>query len=98
MNKKPIIIVSGEPYSTFLEIFFKIKKKNKFKNPIILIVSKKILLKQMKKLKFRFTIKTLDKKKIDFKKIDNKNINIINVDSNLTATFDKNLKTIKCLY
>ena len=89
MNKKPIIIVSGEPYSTFLEIFFKIKKKNKFKNPIILIVSKKILLKQMKKLKFRFTIKTLDKKKIDFKKIDNKNINIINVDSNLTATFTK---------
>tara|TARA_B110001452_G_scaffold214898_1_gene185927 strand:+ start:5971 stop:6933 length:963 start_codon:yes stop_codon:yes gene_type:complete len=89
VNKKPIIIVSGEPYSTFLEIFFKIKKKNKFKNPIILIVSKKILLKQMKKLKFRFTIKTLDKKKIDFKKIDNKNINIINVDSNLTATFTK---------
>ena len=89
MNKKPIIIVSGEPYSTFLEIFFKIKKKNKFKNPIILIVSKKILLKQMKKLKFRFTIKTLDKKKIDFKKIDNKSINIINVDSNLTATFTK---------
>ena len=89
MNKKPIIIVSGESYSTFLEIFFKIKKKNKFKNPIILIVSKKILLKQMKKLKFRFTIKTLDKKKIDFKKIDNKSINIINVDSNLTATFTK---------
>jgi 4-hydroxythreonine-4-phosphate dehydrogenase len=89
VNKKPIIIVSGEPYSTFLEIFFKIKKKNKFKNPIILIVSKKILLKQMKKLKFRFTIKTLDKKKIDFKKIDNKSINIINVDSNLTATFTK---------
>ena len=63
--------------------------ENKFKNPIILIVSKKILLKQMKKLKFRFTIKTLDKKKIDFKKIDNKSINIINVDSNLTATFTK---------
>ena len=34
MNFKPIIIVSGEPYSIFLEIFFKIKK-NKFKRIII---------------------------------------------------------------
>ena len=31
MNNKPIIIVNGEPYSIFLEIFFKSKKKNYFK-------------------------------------------------------------------
>ena len=27
MNIKPIIIVSGEPYGVFNEIFFKVKKK-----------------------------------------------------------------------
>ena len=36
---KPILIVAGEPYSIFLEIFFKSlkeKKIKKIKNPIIL--------------------------------------------------------------
>ena len=42
MNKKPIIVVAGEPYSIFLEIFFKSLKKN-IKNPIILIASKNLL-------------------------------------------------------
>ena len=41
MNYKPIIIVLGEPYSVFTEIFFKAYKKiraNKIlKSPIILI-------------------------------------------------------------
>ena len=54
MKLKPIIIVAGEPYSVFLEIFFKSIKKNNFKNPIILIVSKNLFIKQMKKLKFKF--------------------------------------------
>ena len=57
MNYKPIIVVAGEPYSIFLEIFFKTVKKNNFKKPIILIVSKKLLLKQMEKLNFHFKIK-----------------------------------------
>jgi 4-hydroxythreonine-4-phosphate dehydrogenase len=43
MNYKPIILVSGEPNSIFLEIFFKILKKYNIKNPLILISSKKIL-------------------------------------------------------
>ena len=33
MNYKPILIVSGEPNSIFLEIFFKTIKKNKLKAP-----------------------------------------------------------------
>ena len=45
-NYKPILIVSGDPKSIFLEIFFKTLKKKKIKNPIILIVNKKILIKQ----------------------------------------------------
>jgi 4-hydroxy-L-threonine phosphate dehydrogenase PdxA len=56
MNYSPIIIVAGEPNSVFFELFFKVIKK-KIKSPIILIASKKLLLKQAKILK----------KKIDFR-------------------------------
>ena len=52
MKSKPILIISGEPNSIFLEIFFKSYKK-KFKTPLILISSLKILSLQMKKLKFK---------------------------------------------
>ena len=50
MNYKPIIIVAGEPNSIFFELFFKVIKK-KIKSPIILIASKKLILKQAKILK-----------------------------------------------
>ena len=50
---KPIIVAAGEPNSIFLEIFFKSLKKNKFKSPIILIVSENLLKKQMKKFNFK---------------------------------------------
>ena len=59
MNSKPIIIVHGEPNSIFLEIFFKSIVYKKFKNPLILICSQKILKFQMKKLKFKMDIKLL---------------------------------------
>ena len=57
MNYKPIIIVAGEPNSIFFEIFFKVIKK-KIKSPIILIASKKLIVKQAKilKMKINFTI------------------------------------------
>ena len=56
MNRDPIIIVAGEPNSVFLEIFFKSIKKKKYRSPLILIVSIKLLKKQMKKLGFFFEI------------------------------------------
>ena len=43
-NFKPIIIIAGDPKSIFLEIYFKSLKKNKFKNPLILIINENILL------------------------------------------------------
>ena len=89
MNCRPIIVVAGEPYSVFLEIFFKSKKNNKFKNPIILIASQQLLTQQMKKLNFSFKINLIDKKKINFNKLDNKNINLIDVNFNFRNTFDK---------
>ena len=44
MSLKPLIIVAGEPYSIFSEIFLKLynKKLKKLKTPIILIISKKL--------------------------------------------------------
>ena len=50
MNYKPIIIVAGEPNSVFFELFFNVVNK-KIKSPIILIASKKLIIKQAKILK-----------------------------------------------
>ena len=85
---KPIIIVAGEPYSVFLEILFNTLKNNRFKKPIVLIVSKNLLLKQMKSLKYNFKVNLLDEKKIHFKS-DGKIINIIDVNFSFKKTFDK---------
>tara|TARA_B100000780_G_scaffold233513_1_gene173674 strand:+ start:503 stop:1468 length:966 start_codon:yes stop_codon:yes gene_type:complete len=89
MDKKPIIIVSGEPNSVFLEIFFKSIRNNKYKSPLIIIVSKKLLQEQMKKLGFAFKIKDVHKKFKDFSKLDNKNINLINIDYKFKKCFEK---------
>ncbi len=88
MNKNPIIIVAGEPYSVFLEIFFKSFKKISIKKPIILIVSKKLLLSQMKILGFNYKINLIEKKIIDFKQLSNNKINIIDVNFNFLKPFD----------
>ena len=79
MNSKYILIINGEPNSIFLEIFFKALKKKKFKNPIILISSKKIIELQMRYLNFKKKIRVLDFRKLNKYKLDNKSINLINV-------------------
>ena len=80
MNKEPIIIVAGEPNSIFLEIFFKSIKTRVYKSPLIIIVSKNLLQKQMKKLGFTFKINDIDNKFKDFSKLNNNRINLINID------------------
>jgi 4-hydroxythreonine-4-phosphate dehydrogenase len=89
MNYNPILVVTGEPNSIFLEIFFKVIKKNKTINPIILISSKKLLSMQMKKLKFKKKIKLLNPLTLDEYKLDNKSINLINVEYNSSKAFEK---------
>ena len=89
MNYDPILIVSGEPNSVFLEIFFKILKKIKIKNPLILISSEKVLKLQMKKLKFKKNIRILNVLKLDKYKLNNKSINLLNVDYRNLRTFEK---------
>ena len=89
MKNKPILIVAGEPNSVFLEIFFKTLKKNIVNNPIILIVSKDLFLKQMRQLGFNFKINLMNEKNINFEKIDNKKVNIINVTYKFKNAFEK---------
>ena len=92
MSKKPIIIVSGEPYSVFFEIFFKALKSKDIKSinsPIIIIGSEQLLIKQMKKLNFSFKIKLIDKNLSNIKSLNNNNINLINVSFKFNKIFDK---------
>ena len=89
MNYSPILIVSGEPNSVFLELFFKVLKKDKIKSPIILISSKKLLTLQMQKLEFKKKIKLLQVSKLKSYKLDNKTINLIDVNYNSSKAFEK---------
>ena len=89
MNKEPIIIVAGEPNSIFLEIFFKSLKMYKYKSPLVIITSKKLLQKQMKKLGFFFDINVIDKNFNRFNSLNNKKINLINVEYNFDKCFEK---------
>jgi 4-hydroxythreonine-4-phosphate dehydrogenase len=89
MNYSPILIVSGEPNSVFLELFFKVLNKDKIKSPIILISSKKLLTLQMQKLKFKKKIKLLQISKLKSYKLDNRTINLIDVKYNPGKAFEK---------
>ena len=89
MNYKPIIIVAGEPNSIFFEIFIKTINKKKFKSPIILIGSKKLLKKQIRyfKSKIKFHELNYSKKKL---RIDKLNMfNLIDIEYDQEILFDK---------
>ena len=88
MNYKPIIIVAGEPNSIFFELFFKVIKK-KIKSPIILIASKKLILKQAKILKKKINFNTTTEFEIIKKKNNLKKINLIDIDFKQSSGFSK---------
>jgi len=87
-NYKPIIIVAGEPNSVFFEIFFKSIKK-KIKSPIILIASKKLILKQAKILKKKINLNTISETEILTKVNNLKKINLININFEQKIAFSK---------
>jgi 4-hydroxythreonine-4-phosphate dehydrogenase len=89
MKLKPIIVVAGEPYSIFLEIFFKTIHKKKIKKPIILIVSKDLFFMQMKQLGFNFKVNLINISKIKDSSLSNKKINLINVNFKFKKPFDR---------
>jgi 4-hydroxythreonine-4-phosphate dehydrogenase len=80
VKNKPILIVAGEPYSIFFEIFFKSIKNKIYKSPLILICCKKNFITQKKKFNFNKKIRLLDHKKLDKFKIDNNKINLIDIE------------------
>ena len=88
MNFKPIIIVAGEPNSIFFELFFKVIRK-KIKSPIILIASKKIIIKQAKILKKKIKLNLVNEFEIINKKNNLKRINLIDVDLKQSSAFGK---------
>ncbi len=90
MNYKPILIVAGEPNSVFLEIFFKSLKLNKYNSPLVLICSKKLLIKQMKKFRFKKKINLIDSHNINISKLKKDYINLIDVNLNLKLSLRKN--------
>ena len=87
MNYKPIIIVAGEPNSIFFELFFKVIKK-KISSPIIIIASKKLIIKQAKILKKKIDFSVTNEFEI-VKKSKLKKINLINVDFKQSSGFGK---------
>jgi len=89
---KPLIIVLGEPYSTFLEIFYKIFKSTfykKYKIPIVLIGSKNLIEMQMKKMKYSCKINLIKENEIKNSKLNNDKINLIDVKLNFKKPFGK---------
>jgi 4-hydroxythreonine-4-phosphate dehydrogenase len=88
MNYKPIIIVAGEPNSIFFEIFFKVIKK-KIKSPIILIASKKLIIKQAKILKKKINFNITNEFEIIKRKNNLNKINLIDIDFKQVSGFSK---------
>jgi len=74
MNFNPIIIVGGEPQSIFIEILLKAFKK--IRKPIILISSKTILKKNIKRFNYRLNFNEL---KNDLSNIKKGKINLIDI-------------------
>jgi len=92
VKNKPLIIVAGEPYSIFSEIFYKIFKSSfykKYKIPIILIGSKNIIEMQMKKMKYSYKINLIKKNEIENAKLNNFEINLIDVKLKFKKPFGK---------
>ena len=76
-NYSPTLVISGDVKSIFLEIFFKSFKIAT--RPLILIVSKKVLKKQMALLGYKFKLNEIFEQDINKIKLNNKVINFIDV-------------------
>ena len=78
MKNKPIVIICGDPESIFNEILIKTLKSSvlkKVKSPLILIGSKKILEKELKRMKTKINLRKFDSQTILY----NNNLYIVDV-------------------
>ena len=88
MKINKILIVLGEPQSTFSEILFKYfnsKEFSKNNKKIILIGCRSLIQKQMKKLKFNLNLKEI----YNLKEAKIERLNILNVNYNNKKVFSK---------
>ena len=63
MKNKPVVIVCGDPESTFNEILIKTLKSKAFRNfkfPIIIICSERLFQNELKKFKTKISLKKFD--------------------------------------
>ena len=89
-NKKPVIIVLGEPNSVFIEILAKVLNKvsiKKINYPILLIGSKKLILSQLKFLKLKFKFNILNSKSVMQTKLNNK-VYLIDINYSFKKAFE----------
>jgi len=89
MNKKPILIICGEPNSIFSEIIIKSYKKFKSKKPILLIGSHNLMLSQLKKMRIKTKLNPVKLNSNLFKQLNSMKINILDVDYKFKKPFEK---------
>jgi len=87
VNSSPILIVPGEKKSIFFEIFFKSIKSKKITSPLILVCSKKILDKEIKKNKFNIKIELINLAQIAKKKFNKKRLYIIDINNHNSKNY-----------
>ena len=106
MKNKSLVIICGDPKSTFNEILIKTFKNKVFKNarfPIIIICSKKLFKSDLKKLKTKIDFQNLDNKNNFLKKkiylidipLDLKNISLVNTNKYIKKSFEIGLSLMK---
>ena len=88
MSFNKILIVLGEPNSIFSEVlfkYFKLKSFRKNKSTIIIVGNKKLIFKQMRKLRYDFNINHIN----HIEKARKKEINLIDIDYKFEKPFTK---------
>ena len=106
MKNKSVVIICGDPKSTFNEILIKTLKKNflrKIKFPIIIIGSKKLLENESKKLKTNLNLQKFDSQTKLYKKkiyiidipLDLNKLSLIKKNKYIMKSFNVGLKLLK---
>jgi len=87
VNSSPILIVPGEKKSIFFEIFFKSIKSKKIISPLILVCSKKILDKEIKKYRCNIKIELINLAQIIKKRFNKKGLYIIDINNHNSKNY-----------
>tara|TARA_B100001057_G_scaffold355272_1_gene357278 strand:- start:960 stop:1895 length:936 start_codon:yes stop_codon:yes gene_type:complete len=94
VNSSPILIVPGEKKSIFFEIFFKSIKSKKIVSPLILICSRIILDKEIKKYNFNMKIELINLAQIIKKKFNKKRLYVIDIDNHNSKNYIQDCFTL----